>query len=118
MSAEAYTKLVSGIWGFVLGAAVAMLIGFQLAGWTTAGTTKIVKDEAVLASHARICAAQFMRGADSNARIQELQKMESYKRSEFIEKGGWDKMPGQETATWGVSSACVARLDAPVTPAT
>ncbi len=118
MSAEAYTKLMGGIWGFVLGAAVAMLIGFQVAGWTTAGTTKLMNDEAVLASHAGICVAQFMRGADHQARIKEFQQMESYKRSEFIEKGGWDRMPGQETAVWGVAAACVARLDAPVKPAT
>lgn len=117
MSAEAYTKLVGGIWGFILGAIVAMLIGFQLAGWTTAGTTRLMSDEAVLASHAGICAAQFMRSADQKARMNEFQQMDSYKKSEFIEKGGWDRMPGQETATWGVASACVTRLEAPVKPA-
>lgn len=118
MSPEAYAKFVGGIWGFLLGAGVAMLIGFQVAGWATAGTTKTMNDEAVLASHAGICVAQFMRGADFQARMKEFQQMDSYKKSEFIEKGGWDKMPGQETATWGVASACVARLDAQAKPAT
>jgi hypothetical protein len=111
MSPDAYSKLVGGIWGFLLGAGIAMLIGFQLAGWTTAGTTKMMNDEAIVASHARICAAQFMRSTDHKARIKEFQQMESYKRSEFIEKGGWDRMPGQETATWGVAGACVTQLD-------
>ena len=29
----------------------------------------------------------------------------------FIEKGGWDKMPGQEKADYGVSRACVDGLE-------
>ncbi len=118
MSAEAYTKLVGGIWGFVLGAIAAMVIGFLVAGWTTAGTTRKMSDEAVLMSQASICAAQFMRTPDHSAKARELQGMESYQRSEFIEKGGWDRMPGQETASWGVAGACVAKLDAPAKPAT
>ncbi len=116
MSAEAYTKLVNGIWGFILGAIVAMLIGFQVAGWTTAATTQQMNDEAVLTSRAAICAAQFMRAPDHNAKVKELRAMESHLRSEFIEKGGWDRMPGQETASWGVAAACVTRLDGPEKP--
>ena len=30
---------------------------------------------------------------------------------DFIEKGGWDKMPGQKEASYGVRDACVAGLD-------
>ena len=32
------------------------------------------------------------------------------KRDEFIQKGGWDKMPGQEQSDTGVSSGCAERL--------
>jgi hypothetical protein len=42
--------------------------------------------------------------------------MESYSRAEIIEKGGWDKMPGQEKADWGVSTACVAGLETAIKP--
>lgn len=118
MSAEAYTKLLGGIWGFILGAIVTMLIGFQVAGWASASTTQKMSEEAVLMSQATICAAQFMRTPDHNAKARALREMESYKRSEFIEKGGWDRMPGQETATWGVASACAAKLDTPAKPGT
>ena len=34
----------------------------------------------------------------------------SWERDKFIEKGGGDKMPGQEKADYGVSRACVAGL--------
>ncbi len=112
MSPEMYAKVVSGIWGFVLGAGIAMTIGFAWGGWTTSSTTQKMSEEAVLTSRVAICVAQFMNGPNHKMKIKEFQGTESYQRSEFIEKGGWDKMPGQEKAAWGVSSACVAGLEA------
>jgi hypothetical protein len=35
----------------------------------------------------------------------------SYQRSTFIEKGGWDKMPGEEKAGYAVARACADGLD-------
>jgi len=112
MSPETYAKVQGAIWGFVLGAGIAMIIGFMWGGWTTSSTTQKMSDEAVLTSRAAICVAQFMNGANNEKQIKEFQGTESYQRSALIEKGGWDKMPGQETATWGVSTACVAGLEA------
>ncbi len=36
------------------------------------------------------------------------------KKNYVFEKGGWDKMPGQESASWGVAGACVVGLEAVV----
>ncbi len=112
MSPEAYAKLTGGIWGFVVGAGLAMMIGFVWGGWTTASTTQKMNEQAVLTSHAAICVAQFMGAPNHKMKIKEFQGTEGYQRSEFIEKGGWDRMPGQEKAAWGVSSACVTGLEA------
>ena len=112
MSPETYTKVRAGVWGFVCGAGLAMMVGFMWGGWTTSSTTQKMSDEAVLTSRAAICVAQFMNGPNHNVKIKEFKGTDSYQRSELIEKGGWDKMPGQEKATWGVSSACAAGLEA------
>ncbi len=112
MTAETDVKVKYGIWGSVFGAVIAMTIGFVWGGWTTSGTTHKMSEEAVLASRAAICVAQFMSAPDHKMKIKELQGAENYQRSEVIEKGGWDKMPGQEKAAWGVSGACVAGLEA------
>jgi hypothetical protein len=111
MKPETDVKVTYGVWGFFLGAGVAMTIGFGWGGWSTSGTTQKMSEEAVLASRAAICVAQFMNAPDHKAKIKELQKAESYQRSEVIEKGGWDRMPGQEKADWGVAGACVAGLE-------
>jgi hypothetical protein len=48
---------------------------------------------------------------NSGERLKEFEKIESYKRYEFIEKGGWDKMPGQKEASYGVARACADKLE-------
>jgi hypothetical protein len=100
--------------GIFAGAVITLLIGFKLVGWTTPTTTQKKIDDAVVASQAAICVAQFLKQPDSKEKVKEFEKMGSNDRAAFIEKGGWDKMPGQEQATFGVSRACVTGLEAPV----
>lgn len=114
MKPETDAKVTYGFWGFAVGAGVAMTIGFAWGGWTTSSTTQKMSDEAVLASRAAICVAQFMGAPDHKTKLKELQGAESYQRSELIEKGGWDRMPGQEKAAWGVSGACLAGLESAI----
>jgi nucleoid-associated protein YgaU len=111
MKPENAGKIKYGGWGLVCGAVIAMIIGFAWGGWSTATTTQKISDEAVLASQAAICVAQFMKEPNHEEKLKELGEMSSYQRSGFIEKGGWDKMPGQEKADYGVSRACTDGLD-------
>ena len=68
-------------------------------------------DEAVLAARAAICVAQFMKEPNHQEKLQALEKVSSYQRSTFIEKGGWDKMPGEEKAGYAVARACADGLE-------
>jgi hypothetical protein len=111
MKAEMTGKIQYGVWGLVGGAVVAMVIGFSWGGWSTAGATQKITEDAVLTSQTAICVAQYMQEPNSNERLKELEKIESYKRSEFIEKGGWDKMPGQKDASFGVARACAEKIE-------
>jgi hypothetical protein len=104
-------KVKYGVWGLICGAVIAMIIGFAWGGWTTARTTRQRSVEAVLAAQAAICVAQFMKDPNHQAHLQALGKLSSYQRSTFIEKGGWDKMPGEETAGYAVARACAEGLD-------
>jgi hypothetical protein len=111
MKAETTGKVKFGVWGLIVGAIVVTTIGFAWGGWTTQSTAQKMSDEAVLASQAAICVAQFMKQPNHQEKLKELEKIESWKRSEFIEKGGWDKMPGQEKAGSYVAQACVKGLE-------
>jgi nucleoid-associated protein YgaU len=111
MKPETSGKVKFGVWGFIIGAVIVMIIGFAWGGWITGGTAQKMTDEAILASQAAICVAQFMKQPNHQEKLKELEKVESWKRSEFIEKGGWDKMPGQEKAGSYVAQACAKGLE-------
>jgi hypothetical protein len=104
-------KVKYGVWGLICGAIVAMILGFVWGGWTTERTTQRMGEEAVLAARAAICVAQFMKEPDHAENLQALGKLIAYQRGPFIEKGGWDKMPGEDKAGPLVARACADGLD-------
>jgi hypothetical protein len=111
MKPEMEMKMKFGFGGIVCGAIVAVIIGFAWGGWVTASTNQQISNEAVLASQAAICVAQYMKEPNSQEKLKEFEGIDNSKRYEFIEKGGWDKMPGQKEASNGVRNACVAGLE-------
>jgi hypothetical protein len=111
MKPETIGKLKYGGWGLAFGAVIAMIIGFGWGGWSTAATTQKISDEAVLASQAAICVAQFMTQPNHEEKLKELEEVSTYQRANFIEKGGWDVMPGQEKADYGVSRSCIDGIE-------
>ena len=111
MKPENAGKIKYGGWGLVCGAVIAMIIGFGWGGWTTAATNQKMSEEAVVASQAAICVAQFMKQPNHEEKLKELEKISSWERAKFIEEGGWDKMPGQEKADYAVARACSDGLE-------
>jgi len=111
MKPENAGKVKYGVWGLICGAVIAMIIGFAWGGWTTSSTTEKMSEEAVLASQAAICVAQFIKLPNHKEKLKELEELSTWKRAEFIEKGGWDIMPGQEKASFYVSRACSDGLE-------
>ena len=111
MKPETAGKIKYGGWGLACGAVIAMIIGFGWGGWSTATTTQKMSEEAVLASQAAICVAQFMKEPNHKEKLKELGELNTWKRAGFIEKGGWDKMPGQEKAGYLVARACADGLE-------
>ena len=111
MKPENAGKVKFGVWGLICGAVIAMIIGFAWGGWSTAATTQKISEEAVLASQAAICVAQFIKEPNHKEKLKELKETSSYQRADLIEKGGWDIMPGQEKAGYLVARACADGLE-------
>ncbi len=78
MKPETAGKIKYGVWSLIFGAVIAMIIGFAWGGWSTAATTQKISEEAVLASHAAICVAQFMKEPNHEEKIKELEEVSSY----------------------------------------
>jgi hypothetical protein len=104
------TRLLQGA---AAGAVATLIVGFYGAGWTLASTThKQVKDAeqaSVVRVLAPICADKFQRSADASINMDALNKADSWKRNEIVEKAGWTKFPGSEPER-AVADACVKLL--------
>src|SRR3989442_11977280 len=103
MKPETTTKIKFGVWGFICGAVIAMIIGFAWGGWTTSGTTQTMTREAVLARQAAICVAQFMKQPNHEKKIKKIGGGNSWQRAGIIEKSGLGKMAGQTKACYAVA---------------
>ena len=113
MKPENEVKVKYGVWGLVIGAVAAMIIGFNWGGWTTRGTSVATTDAAVLKTRVAICVAQFSKAPNDQQRLlrlKELKAISTWERAAYIEKGGWDRMPGEEKASDTVARPCADGL--------
>ncbi len=98
------------LWGATGGAILTMIIGFAWGGWVTGGTAQEGIDKAVLPIAAEICVNNFKADPDFENNLAALKKESSWQRSDYIEKGQWSVMAGDDTSKSGVAGACGAKL--------
>ncbi|MDP2645251.1 MAG: hypothetical protein Q8P24_09950 [Desulfobacterales bacterium] len=114
MKPETAGKIKYGISGLICGGIIAMIIGFNWGGWTTFSTSKTMTKEAVLASKAAICTAQFVKDPNYKEKLKEFDKLYSYgmnNTTDYVRKFGWDKMPGEKKADSNVAPACASGIE-------
>jgi hypothetical protein len=107
-------RLKHTVQGSVIGAILAMVIGFAWLGWTLESTAKkMAQDQAnaaVVAALTPICVERFMKQPDAAAKLVGFRETDSWKRRELVESGGWATMPGSKSPSSSVASACAEEL--------
>ena len=98
------------LYGAIGGAILTIIIGFAWGGWVTGGTAQERIDEAVLPLAAEICANNFKADPDFDKNLAALKKETDWQRDDYIEKGQWSVMAGDDTSKSGVAGACVEKL--------
>jgi len=103
--------------GAVGGAILVAIVGFGWAGWTTAGSAEKMASErsqtAVVAALSPICVNRFKQDAAATEHLAELKKVNSWRQGDYIEKGGWAKLPGNTEDEAQVARACASALATP-----
>lgn len=111
LKGESLTRLIQGC---VIGGIATMILGFNWGGWTLGSTaTKQADDQsklAVVSSLVPICVDKFQTSPESEANLAAFNEEATYKRTGFIEKGGWAILPGSEKATAGVAKGCALQI--------
>src|SRR5208283_6018720 len=100
--------------GAAVGAVATLAIGFGWGGWMLGSTAETLADStansAVVAAIAPICVEQFQRSAGAADNLTELKKANSWEQAAYVEKGGWEMMPGGKAVDSGVPQACASIL--------
>jgi hypothetical protein len=104
------------LWGAAGGAIVLSIVGFSYAGWVTGSKAETAAtmraDTAVVTALAPVCMERFMQAGDASVKLEALKKIETWSQGDFVEKGGWARMPGTQTPAGmtAVAKACATLL--------
>ncbi len=114
-SAVRPTKTVV-FWSWVACAVLTMIVGFTWGGWVRGATARSMADtaaeEAVVKHLAPICVVQFKQDPARDQKLKELNALSVYERSDYVQKQGWAKMPGEVAPDSKVADEC-AKLISP-----
>ena len=97
-------------WSCVGASILTMVIGFTWGGWITSGTAQEMTQEARRNLAATFCVNRFMADSDAAAQHVSFMEISDWQRDEFIQKGGWAKMPALERPLAGVADLCADKL--------
>ena len=101
-------------WGMATGMVVLLIIVFS-AGWVVTNnsakaTAHEISTNAVVERLAPISVAQFMQDPNREERLEELKKLSSWQRADYVKKQGWAIMPGEKESDYNVAEECARRL--------
>lgn len=105
------------LWGMAGGAIAATIVGFTWGGWVTGGRAEAdatrQSNAAVVAALAPVCVERFQRGPDVQANLAALKKADSWSQGDFVEKGGWATLSGDNPTDQvsAVAKACASLLN-------
>src|SRR6187431_129119 len=112
MTPETATIVKHGAAGLFVGVVLTLLIGINGGLLVLKHTAQKMVTAAVVATKVEICVVQFTKSRNFPERLKEFKALNFIQRDEFIEKGGWDRMPGEEIPNNEVNRACGDRIAA------
>ncbi len=111
---ESLKRLLQGV---VVGVVLTVVVGFNWFhygfGWTLGGTAETMAsnrvDVALVAAYTPVCVEKFVGPAD-DAKWEELAKVESWNRDDFVKKAGLATIPGATEPNSSVAISCAGVL--------
>ena len=107
--------LKPGIYGALIGAVAACVVGFSWGGWhTTGGANKLASAMAhddVIAALLPVCLDMSRTDADRVAKMATIRAATSYRQRDAVMDAGWATVPGSEAPDRDLAQACMAGLE-------
>jgi hypothetical protein len=101
-------------WSCVGCVVLTMIVGFGWGGWVAGGTAAAMSAGAAQQAKAQFaadfCVSRFDAAPDSAVKLAALKSAESWERADFIDKGGWAKLPWVNREIEGSADLCAQKL--------
>ena len=111
LQGDSRTRLIQGA---VVGSLLTMVIGFGFAGWQLATNVErraeLRVNAALVAALTPICVEKFKSAANAKTTLVAFNAVDSWRRDDFVEKGGWATFAGSTAPNSGVAEACARIL--------
>lgn len=104
-----------GVYGVLIGAVTATILGFTWGGWTTGGNAKKMAmnfaSEEVTQAMVPVCLDMSAADPERIAKLAAIQAATGYSRSKEIMNAGWATLPGTEAPNRDLAEACIDELE-------
>lgn len=112
--------LKPGIYGALIGAVCAAVVGFTWGGWVTGGTANkqamALSRGDVVASMVPVCLEMARTDPARTEKLAIIRAASTYQRRDAIMATGWATMPGTDTPNRELALACLTALDVDRSP--
>ena len=101
-------------WSCAVCIAGTVAVGFVSGSWVTASSASRMADDAAQTARAKLaanyCVDRFESSADAAKQLAALKETESWRRDDFVVKGGWVTPPGTKVPVTDAADLCVQQL--------
>ena len=101
-------------WACVGSIVLTVIVGFTWGGWVRGATAlsmaEAMAEDAVVKRLAPICVVQVGADPARDQKLKVLNDLNSYERSDYVQKQGWASMPGEKEPDRKVADACAKLL--------
>lgn len=104
-------------WSCVSISILTMVIGFTWGGWMTGGSAQEMTQEARRNLAATFCVQRFISQPDAAAQHAKLMEISAWQRDDFVQDGGWAKLPTLDRPLGGIAALCADKLATVEVPA-
>ncbi len=111
MTPEASNNYQNLVIALFIGLALPPALGFLTGFWVTRDNAAQKVNEAVLTARTTICIAQFINSPNYQEGLKQYLGLDYSAKGNFLEKGGWAKMPGEQKANDAVKEACARKIE-------
>lgn len=107
-------KIKNSVWGAIIGAIVAIIIGFGWGGWVLGSTAQkradTMVEDALVSRLAPMCVAKFNQDVEKDKKFRELTEKSYYEREIYVKKQGWATMPFEKEPDRMIAVVCAEQI--------